>query len=177
MKQTVSDKKSASTPVEPLIISRLQRATAAEIARQQARAQWRQRAPRILLNPVVAAVALRVGTIAVQPCLAAYRSALHIRSLRAQLHLEAERHQHLMTQISFLKSDQGVEEEARKLGWTKAGEVALQIVTPEPKVTAKPGLSSLALAGGKNVPIRISGSERVRLALKRLFDPHKGSRG
>jgi hypothetical protein len=66
-----------------------------------------------------------------------------------------------------------VEEEARKLGWTKAGEVALQIVTPEPKVTAKPGSLSPTPAAGKEVPIRISGSERVRLYLTRLFDRRK----
>src|SRR5436853_5863904 len=122
MKQTVSNKKSSTSPVEPLIISRLQRATAAEIARQQARAAWRQRATRLLINAVVAAVALRVATIAVQPCLAALRSQHHIRGLRSQLHEEGERNRHLNAQIAYLKSNQGVEEEARKLGWTKAGE-------------------------------------------------------
>src|SRR5438034_497782 len=170
MKQTVSNKRSSSTPVEPLIISRVQRATAAEIARQQARAAWRQRATRLFINAVVAAVALRVATIAAQPCLAALRSSRHIHALRAQLHQEGARHQHLTAQISYLKSNQGVEEEARKLGWTKAGEVALQIVTPEPKVTAKSSPLFPTPAAGKNVPIRISGSERVRLYLTRLLD-------
>src|SRR5438105_14652963 len=106
MKQSVSNKRSSSTPVEPLIISRVQRATAAEIARQQARAAWRQRATRLLMNAVVAAVALRVATIAVQPCIAALRSQRHIHGLRGQLHQEAVRKQHLNVQISYLKSNQ-----------------------------------------------------------------------
>jgi cell division protein FtsB len=171
MKRTDSNKKSSSTPVEPLIISRAQRATAAEIARQQARAAWRQRAIRLVINAVVAAVALRVATIAVQPCIAALRSQRHIHGLRAQLHQEAARHQHLNAQIAYLKSPQGIEEEARKLGWTKAGEIALQIVTPEPKGSAKP--SSPAPAVDKSLPVRISGSERVRLYLTKLFDHRK----
>lgn len=173
MKRTDSNKKSSSTPVEPLIISRLQRATAAEIARQQARAAWRRRATRLVINAVAAAVALRVGTIAVQPCIAALRSQRHIHGLRAQLHQEAERHQHLNAQIAYLKSPQGIEEEARKLGWTRAGEVALQIVTPEPKTAAHPASVAPAPDAGKNVPIHISGSERVRLFLTHLLDHRK----
>jgi cell division protein FtsL len=173
MKQTSSAKKSSSSPVEPLIISKLQRATAAEIARQQARALLRQRVSRILITAVVAAVGLRVLTIALQPCLAAYRSTLHVRKLRAHLLQEGQRYQHLTSQISFLKSDQGVEEEARKLGWTKAGEVSLQIIAPAPKAAAKPGSSPATAAAGKDLPVRISGSERLRLWLTRLIDHHK----
>src|SRR5688500_1169009 len=113
MKQTTSNRKSASATVEPVIISRLQRATAAQIARERARALWRRRASRILLGAVVAALGLRVLTIAVQPCLAAYRSSRDIDTLRAQLHREAERHKRLQARIRFLQSDHGVEEEAR----------------------------------------------------------------
>ena len=173
MKQTNFDKKTASPPVEPLLISRLHRATAAEIARQQARARLRQRVSRILLTAVIAAIGLRVLTIAVQPCLAACRSARHIRLLRAQRLREAERHQHLKSQISYLRSDLGVEEEARKLGWTKAGEVSLQIITPEPKTVAKPGAHPQTPAAGGNTPVHISGSERFRLWVTRLIDRPK----
>ncbi len=173
MKQTSSQKKNPSTPVEPVIISRLQRATAAEIARQQAWAVLRKRVTRILLYAVLAAVGLRVLTIALQPCLAAGRSARHIRMLRAQLRQEEQRHQHLKTQISYLQSDQGVEEEARKLGWTKAGEISLQLITPEPKVTGKPGPHTDTFAPDASIPVHISGSERVRLWLTRLIDRRK----
>src|SRR3954468_24132431 len=123
MKQTASNSKRTSPTVEPVIISRRQRATAAQIARERARAIWRQRAARILVNAVIAAVCLRVLAIAVQPCLAGYRSTRGIHALRTQLQREAERHQHLKSQIAFLQSDSGVEEEARKLGWTRVGEV------------------------------------------------------
>ncbi|MGI8972175.1 MAG: FtsB family cell division protein [Dehalococcoidia bacterium] len=170
MKQTSSAKKSSSSPVEPLIISKLQRTTAAEIARQQARAALRQRVSRLLITAVVAAAGLRVLTIAVQPCLAAYRSSRHSHTLRTQLLREAERHQHLKSQISYLQSDPGVEEEARKLGWTKSGEISLQLIAPAPKAMAKPGAQPPALVAAENTPIHISGSERVRLWLTRLLE-------
>jgi cell division protein FtsB len=173
MKQTSSQKKNPSTPVEPVIISRLQRATAAEIARQEARAAIRPRVTRSLLYAILAAVGLRVLTIALQPCLAAGRSARHIRLLRAQLQREEERRQHLKAQISYLQTDQGVEEEARKLGWTRSGEISLQLITPEPKVAGKPGAHADDAAPGTNTPIHISGSERFRLWLTRLIEHRK----
>lgn len=173
MKQTSSAKKTPSSPVEPLIISRLQRTTAAEIARQQARAVLRQRVSRLLITAVAAAIGLRMLTIALQPCMAAYRSTLHIRTLRAQLLREAERRQHLKSQISYLQSDQGVEEEARKLGWTKAGEISLQIIAPAPKPPTKADSHSPTLASGANTPIHISGSERFRLWLTHLIEHRK----
>src|SRR5439155_16619502 len=105
MKQTASNSKRSSPTVEPVIISRLQRATAAQIARERARQIWRQRATRIFLNAIIAAVGLRVLAIALQPCVAAYHSSRGIHVLCTQLHREAERNQHLKSQIAFLKSD------------------------------------------------------------------------
>lgn len=180
MKQTSSDQKRSSPTVEPLIISRLQRATAAQIARERARAAWRQRALRILLAAVAAALGLRVLTIAAQPCLAAYRSAREIDVLRAQLLREEQRHQHLKSELSFLQSDHGVEEEARKLGWTRAGEVSLQLVTPEPPPAAAKSLgtphaagTSPSAASAAKTPIHISGSERLRLWLTHWLENHQ----
>jgi hypothetical protein len=169
MKQTASRKKSTSSPVEPVIVSRLQRATAAQIAREQARELWRRRALRILLGAVVAAMALRVLTIAVQPCLAAYHSTQEIKALRVRLHNERERRQRLLARIDFLKSDHGVEEEARKLGWTRAGEVSLQLVTPESEARPRP-----PTAASKPLPSRVSGSERLRAALTRWLEGLRG---
>jgi cell division protein FtsL len=178
MKQTVTEKK--GSPVEPLIISRLQRATAAQIAREQARAKWRGRASQLFVGAIVAAIALRVLAMAMQPCLAAYRSACDIDQLRVQLRQEMERHEHLKSQISYLQSTHGVEEEARKLGWIKTGEVSLQIVTPEPPGT---GLTAgdhwqlaKASADGK-LPAHTSGSEHLRLTLTRWLEGMKQGRG
>jgi cell division protein FtsL len=147
----------------------------AQIAREQARAIWRQRAARILVNAVIAAVCLRVLAIAVQPCLAGYRSTRGIHALRTQLQREAERYQHLKSQIAFLQSDYGVEEEARKLGWTRAGEVALQIVTPEPPTPPTPLVSAdpAKAVPAEKLPSRVSVSERIRLALTRWLEHGK----
>jgi hypothetical protein len=176
MKQTSTDKK-GSTPVEPLIISRLQRATAAQIARDQARAKWRARASQLFLGAIVAAIGLRVLLMAMQPCLAAYRSARDIDQLRVQLRKEMDRHEHLKSQISFLQSNHGIEEEARKLGWVKTGEVSLQIVTPEPAGPTAKARLQLAKAGADGTsPAHISGSERVRIALTRWLEGIKKGR-
>src|SRR2546425_895041 len=107
MKQTIYGKK--GSPVEALIISKLQRATAAQIAREQARAKWRGRASQLFVGAIVAAIGLRVLAMSMQPCLAAYRSARDIDQLRVQLRQEMERHEHLQSQISFLQSSHGVE--------------------------------------------------------------------
>jgi hypothetical protein len=169
MKQTVNSKRKSSPTVEPVFISRLQRTTAAQIARERALASWRQRASRLVLNAVVAAVALRVLTVALQPCLAAYRSARAIQQLQGQLHREWERGQHLKSQIAFLNTDRGVEEEARKLGWTRPGEVSLQIITPEPRPAAKKE-GAAARASTATLPSHVSGSERLRLAITQWLE-------
>src|SRR5687768_14632839 len=95
-------KKGSSPNVEPVIISRLQRTTAAQLAQERARALWRQRALRILVHAVVVAVGLRVLMSAIQPCLASYRAARDIHSLRAQLQQEADRNRRLQRQKQFL---------------------------------------------------------------------------
>src|ERR1043166_2852023 len=95
MKQSLSNPKKQSTPpVEPVFLSRLQRQTAEQIAQAQARAKRRQRAGRLLVQAVIAAVVLRVLTVAMQPCLAAYRSARDLRVLQTQMNREALRNQH-----------------------------------------------------------------------------------
>ena len=175
MKQTSSKKKS-STPVEPLIISRLQRTPKAQLERERQHALWRQRAGRILLHAVIAAVVLRFLAIAVQPCLASYRSSRDIHVLRAQYERELQQKRRLEAQRDFLKSDHGVEEEARRLGWTRIGEVPLQIIHPEPPrpqpATDQPTAKEAAAAGEK-LPSRISGSERFRLWLTRCLESWK----
>ena len=178
MKQTISQKKS-STPVEPLIISRAQRTTKAQLERERQRALWRQRAGRILLQAVIAAVVLRFVAIAVQPLMASYRSSRDIHVLRAQFEREMQRKNRLEAQRDFLKSDQGVEEEARRLGWTRIGEVPLQIIHPEPP-RPQPAADQPPVKGGEatavtgeKLPSRVSVSERIRLALTRFLEGGK----
>jgi hypothetical protein len=162
--------------VEPVIISRLQRTTAAQLAQERARALWRQRALRILVHAVVVAVGLRVLLAALQPCLASYRATRDIHSLRGQLQQEADRNRRLQRQKQFLMSNHGVEEEARRLGWTRPGEVSLQILTPEPPPKPKAVDGSPPSPAGEaksDLPSRISVSERIRLAVTRWLDPAK----
>jgi hypothetical protein len=166
-------KRSTSSPFEPVIISRLQRTTAAQLARERAQQLWRQRALRLLLHAIVVAIGLRILAIAVQPCLAAYRSSRDIEVLGAQLQREEKRHHRLLAQKQFLLSDHGVEEEARRFGWTKAGEIPLQIITPEPAPAGQPAVDQRAPADRAKtgvLPSRISGSERLRLWLSRWLE-------
>jgi hypothetical protein len=172
-------KKVSTTPVEPLIISRLQRTSKAQLEQERQRALWRQRAGRILLQAVIAAVVLRFVSIAVQPCLASYRSSRDIHVLREQYDREMQKQRRLQAQIGFLKSDQGVEEEARRLGWTRIGEVPLQIIHPEPP-RPQPAADQPPVKGGEatavtgeKLPSRVSVSERIRLALTRFLEGGK----
>lgn len=168
-------KKKSTTPVEPLIISRLQRTPKAQLERERQRAFWRQRAGRILLHAVVAAVVLRFLAIAVQPCLASYRSSRDMHVLRAQYEREMQKKRRLEAQSEFLKSSHGVEEEARRLGWTRIGEVPLQIIHPEPPrplpAAGQPAAKEGKLpAASEKLPSRVSVSERIRLTLTRWLE-------
>jgi hypothetical protein len=76
--------------------------------------------------------------------------------------------------VPLLRRDPGLEEAARKPGWTRVGEVSLQIVTPEPP--AKPptvGASPASAAATGKLPSRVSVSERIRLALTRWLEHGK----
>jgi cell division protein FtsB len=96
----------------------------------------------LLWGGLVLAASVRLSTIAFQPILAGYRSGREIQDLAAEYREARLRNERLHRQIAYLKTSDGIEEEARRLGWVRTGERPLQIVLPE-----KPSMSgSLAAA-------------------------------
>lgn len=89
-------------------------------------------ARRLLLGGLAIAVAIRLGAIALDPILAACRSTQEIRELNAEYDEARARNERLRRQIAYLSSRSGIEEEARRLGWVRAGEQPLRIVVQEP---------------------------------------------
>jgi cell division protein FtsL len=145
---------SSGSPVEPVLVTPLRSAAARKQARLRAQLSWRRAAVRLLVGGVVAAAVVRIGAIALQPLVATYRSGRAIQSLEGQYHSELARRNHLQREIQYLSTNAGIEEEARRLGWVKEGETALQILRP-----AGVSRDTLALVAS---PRKLSGAERVK---------------
>jgi hypothetical protein len=72
------------------------------------------------------------------PLVATTRTGQEIRKIESQLKDELAANERLKDDIKYLKTKAGIEQEARRLGWTRPGEVALTLVQPEtPPTDAK----------------------------------------
>jgi hypothetical protein len=142
--------------IEPVLVTPLRSPAARRRARVQARLAWRRLAVRLLVGGVLAAAAVRVGAIAIQPVVATFQAGTDTRELETRYRGELARHNRLQRDIRFLSTNAGVEEEARRLGWVKAGETSLQIV--EPATPPRPAV----------VP-QLSGSQRFRRWIESLL--------
>jgi cell division protein FtsB len=128
--------------IEPVLVAPLRPGKgSAELTQQvrgrMSRAAWlgagrgRRLAFVLFWGGLALAASVRLGSIAFQPILAGYRSGREIRDLASEYQEARLRNEHLHRQITFLKTSAGVEEEARRLGWVRAGERPLQIVLPD----------------------------------------------
>jgi hypothetical protein len=73
----------------------------------------------------------RVAHAVLTPVVAIYRSGIAIQQLEGQLAREEQRRQRLLADRKYLTTPAGVEQEARRQGWVRRGETAIQIVRPE----------------------------------------------
>jgi cell division protein FtsB len=80
---------------------------------------------------LLAALGLRLAAIAVQPIAAAYRSSRDIQVLEKEYAAVRQRNEWLQNRVRYLNTPAGIEEEARRQGWVRAGEVRLRIVPLE----------------------------------------------
>jgi hypothetical protein len=128
-------------PIQPPIVAPL-------TGRAPGRPRWRLalRAPSgrpwawtLLWGGLALGASIRLGAIALDPIVATYRSSSEIRALRAEYAGAREANERLRRQIDFLRSRSGVEEEARRLGWVRAGELPLRIVVQPMNATYHPG--------------------------------------
>lgn len=125
------------TTFEPILLQNLSAGTArpsvapAAPLKRGSRARIRKAAVRILLLTAGAILVARAVSLATQPLVATFRAGRQIRSLEGRLAEEQARGQRLLADMAFLKTPAGVEEEARRQGWVRAGETAIQILGPE----------------------------------------------
>jgi cell division protein FtsB len=88
----------------------------------------------IVAGATVFAFAGRIGAFAMEPLAATWRTEQEIRELRDATRKETAVNEQLRRDIAYLSTQAGVEQEARRRGWVRPGEVALSIVRPEPEV-------------------------------------------
>jgi len=74
----------------------------------------------------------RAAQIVVEPLVAIQRRGQEITALKRERDQRRADNEQLRQDIAYLNSNAGVEQEARRRGWVKPGEVALSIVVPEP---------------------------------------------
>ena len=77
------------------------------------------------------AFAGQITAVALHPLVAMTQTGQEIRRMEVQLKEELAANERLREDIAYLKTKAGIEQEARRLGWTRPGEVALTLVAPE----------------------------------------------
>jgi hypothetical protein len=109
---------------------------------------------------VACTLAGRVATVAAAPLMATYRAGQEIGALQVELGRQGSTNAQLREDIKYLKTPEGIEQEARRRGWVKPGEVALSIVAAdEPRAAAR-------VAGAPaEAPVHQSVADRIRSAV------------
>jgi len=142
----------STSSIEPPIVTPLK-------GRAAPRARWRLGARSVLRAPggrpwawtllwggLALAASVRLAAIALDPIVATYRASSEIRLLNASYQEARSRNEHLKRQIEYLNSRAGVEEEARRLGWVRAGELPL-LIMPQPATATAAAALPLAQSG------------------------------
>jgi hypothetical protein len=108
----------------------------------------------------------RVAAFAVGPMVDTWRTGTEIRSLESQVARQKEVNDRLRRDIDYIRTPAGTEQEARRRGWVKDGEVALSVVVPEPLPdTPKPDLTPVQTAAAPSVSARIQSAIDTCLAV------------
>ena len=117
----------------PILVAQRPRAAAPEAPRRgrhQSRAA-RRLAAAIIIAAVAAALLARMASAAVRPLVVAFQAGQEVKRLRVQVASQRERHERLLQEIAYLKTPAGIEEEARRQGWVRDGETAIQVIRPQ----------------------------------------------
>ncbi len=123
--------------VEPIMVNALQR-PAVKVRRGPTQRTpkprlWTRRTAVIVLGASVAiAITCRFAEAVWDPIRASYRIRQEVGQLELRRKQLQARHNHLKGQVVYLNTVAGVEEEARRQGWVRPGEVSVQILTPAP---------------------------------------------
>ena len=129
--------KQSDSNVEPIMVNALQRPPVkvrrgrAERTRKP-RLWTRRMALTVLAASLAIAVVFRFAEWVWSPIRASYRIRQEVGQLETRRKQLQARHDHLKGQVVYLNTVAGVEEEARRQGWVRTGEVSVQILTPPP---------------------------------------------
>jgi hypothetical protein len=157
------------TGLDPVLVTPLRRPERRPRKRPSAAVKARPIVIKTAFSIVVGAVAFafagRVAAFAVEPVLVTHRTGAEITRLKELKAKEAHINAQLKQDIEYLATAAGVEQEARRRGWVKPGEVALAFKTadqpaeaPKDEVAAEPVRTALA----ETSP---SVSDRIRAAV------------
>ena len=92
---------------------------------------------------VVVVFAGRITQFALKPVVLTESTGSQIRLLEVQLKHEKAINDQIRSDIDFLKTPAGLEQEARRRGWVKPGEVALSMVGSQEQLAPLPSASGV----------------------------------
>lgn len=92
----------------------------------------------IVVVTALVAFAGRIAAFALEPVLATYRTGHEIQALEKAVAKVETKNARLKQDITYLKTPAGVEQEARRRGWVRKGEVAMSVIQPETVPGAAP---------------------------------------
>jgi len=123
--------------LDPVLVTPLRRPETRQRRRRRARVRPADHRLRTTALTVVGAaaclfVAGKAVAFALGPVGDTWRTGAEIRSLEGQVDQQKQINARLKQDIEYLRTPAGTEQEARRRGWVKEGEVALSVVAPEP---------------------------------------------
>ena len=85
----------------------------------------------LLFGTIATLLIVRVGATAIRPLVVSFQVGRDVRRLESDLHRQRQRRARLLQAIAYLRTPAGVEEEARRQGWVREGETAIQVIRPQ----------------------------------------------
>lgn len=72
----------------------------------------------------------QIASVAFQPIQVTHRTGMEVRALQAEVEEQRRKNEQLERDIAYYRTRAGIEQEARRKGWVREGEVAVNLVLP-----------------------------------------------
>lgn len=159
------ERETHNAPLDPMLVSPLRRPDPHKTLPRR-RASTTQARPKLLRAAaiLVGATALfaftgRITAFAMAPVVATHQTGLQIRTLEQELMKERLVNAQLERDIAYLGTQAGIEQEARRRGWVRKGEIVITLVEPEgakpPAPPVKATVEMASAAGDSSVSSQI----------------------
>ncbi|MBM3460201.1 MAG: hypothetical protein FJX77_16905 [Armatimonadetes bacterium] len=133
-----------------------------------------KRALYVVAGAVALCVAIRLCQFALHPVVRIVQTGDQIRNLEVAIAREKSYNADVRSDVEYLKTSAGIEQEARRKGWVRPGEIAISVVQPavESGPTAgPPGSRPTAVSHSPTFSDRIRSVVETCLAV--LGQPHR----